>query len=88
MWCFTVHVADLEEFTDELTNRLYEAGCSDGTLASSRGRSHIGFSREAATLQEAIRSAVADIGKVGLRVDRVEIGGGDLAAWPLIAEAS
>ncbi len=73
IWDFTLQIKDLAEFDDELTDRLYEAGCSDGTLGSSHGHAHVDFSRDAGTLDDAIRSAIADVQKCGLKVDRAEI---------------
>ena len=73
IWRFTLHLKGIDSFTDEQADALYGGGCSDGTLSSSAGRSRIGFDREAATLQGAIRSAVADVRHAGLEVDHVEI---------------
>ena len=73
IWRFTLHLKGIDSFTDEQTDALYGGGCSDGTLSSSAGRARIGFDREAATLQGAIRSAVADVRQAGLEVDHVEI---------------
>ena len=78
-WRFTLHLRDVTEMTIELSNRLFEAGCDDGNPSSSRGRSRIGFDREASTLNEEIRSAVSDVCKAGVEVDHVEIESEDLA---------
>lgn len=72
-WRFTLLLKDVEEMTIDLSNRLFEAGCGDSNPSSSRGRSKVSFHREAMTLQEAIRSAVSDVRKAGVEVDRVEI---------------
>ena len=73
IWRFTLHLKEIDSFTDEQADALYGGGCSDGTLSSSAGRARIGFDREAATLQGAIRSAVSDVRHAGLEVDHVEI---------------
>ena len=73
IWRFTLHLKEIDSFTDEQADALYGGGCSDGTLSSSAGRARIGFDREAATLQDAIRSAVSDVRRAGLEVDHVEI---------------
>lgn len=91
-WDFTVYLKNLPEFDDQQADRLYEAGCSDGVLASGNGVSHISFAREATSLQEAIRSAIANIRSVGLDVARVEIDAPDLveaslAQWGELAPA-
>ena len=73
IWRFTLHLKEIDSFTDEQAEALYGGRCSDGTLSSSAGRAWIGFDREAPTLQSAIRSAVSDVRQVGLEVDHVEI---------------
>ncbi|MEK6262799.1 MAG: hypothetical protein AABP62_29730 [Planctomycetota bacterium] len=73
IWRFTLHLKEIDSFTDEQAGALYGGCCSDGTLSSSAGRAWIGFDREAPTLQDAIRSAVADVRQAGLEVDHVEI---------------
>jgi hypothetical protein len=61
------------EMTEELANRLFEAGCDDATPGMCCGVPIIGFSREADCLETAIRSAVADVQKAGCTVERVQI---------------
>lgn len=82
IWRFTLFIKGLSEFTDEQADALYEAGCSDGSLASGDGQAWIGFDREADSLLAAVRSAINDIGKVGLEIDRVEIDQEEVAQWP------
>ena len=72
-WRFTAFIEGLDEFSDQQTDALYEAGCSDGTLASGGGRAWIRFARVAPSLQSAISSAIAHIRATGLAVDHVEI---------------
>lgn len=62
-----------DELTDDQCNALYDAGCDDGTISTSQGISRIDFSRDALTLEEAIRSAIADVHAAGLQVATVEI---------------
>lgn len=60
---------DVEARIDE----LFEAGCDDATFGSVDGVHYADFDREAATLGEAISSAIAAVEWVGgLRVRRVE----------------
>ena len=47
--------------SEELADQLFEAGCDDGTPGVCCGVPVIGFSREADSLESAIRSAVADV---------------------------
>jgi hypothetical protein len=70
---FIVVLKDLQVIDDDLAEALYEAGCDDGSPFSSSGVAAVGFSREAESLEAAIRSAVADVQKTGCTVQRVEI---------------
>ena len=78
-WRFTLHLKGLDFLSDEQTEALYGGNCSDGTLSSSEGHARIGFDREAPSLQDAIASAVADVRRTGLSVDRIEIEADELA---------
>ena len=52
---------------------LFEAGCDDATFRSVDGVRLADFDREAATLEQAVSSAVSGVESVpGLRVRRVE----------------
>ena len=64
---------------EELGDALWEAGCDDASFGMSCGEIHIPFHREAASLEDAVRSAVAAVRSAGLEVDRVEIDRDDLA---------
>jgi hypothetical protein len=52
---------------------LYEAGCDDGTIVTRNRVTFIAFDRKAASLEEAIRSATADVRSAGFDVKRVEM---------------
>jgi hypothetical protein len=52
---------------------LYEAGCDDGTIVTRAGATFIVFDRQATSLEQAIRSATADVRAAGLEVKKVEI---------------
>jgi hypothetical protein len=70
---FEVLLAPGTEMTEDLADRLFEAGCDDGLPGMSCGIACIGFTREADSLESAIRSAIADVQKAGCTVDRVQI---------------
>ena len=59
-------------------DRLYGV-FNDGTLSTIQGVPQVHFHREAPSLEEAIRSAMAAIRSVGFEVARVEIEPGMLA---------
>ncbi|MEX2172493.1 MAG: hypothetical protein WD851_24440 [Pirellulales bacterium] len=69
---FQVVLADVDVMTDEIADEIYAAGCDDGSPFSSAGVAAIGFSREAPTIEEAVRSAIAGVNKAGFGVARVE----------------
>lgn len=58
--------------TDAETDRLYGV-FSDGTISTIAGVPQVHFHREAAFLEEAIRSAIADVRSAGFDVTRVEM---------------
>lgn len=70
---FIVILHGLDTIDDDLADKLFEAGCDDGSPFSTCGIAGIGFSREAESLEAAIRSAVADVQKAGCTVERVQI---------------
>jgi hypothetical protein len=69
---FALILARPEE-SEEDVDRLYEAGCSDGSISTCGGVTRIDFHREAESLEAAIRSAVADVNRAGFQVSRIEI---------------
>lgn len=60
------------ELSDADCDVLYEAGCDDGTVVTRSGVTWIAFDREADSLEEAIRSATAQVRAAGFEVARVE----------------
>src|SRR5262245_29835746 len=69
-----------DQLTDADCDCLYEAGLDDGTISTSRGVSRIDISREADSMESAIRSAIGQINTAGLVVARVEIAADQFAA--------
>ncbi len=61
------------EFTAADADRLYGAGCDDASILTRDGVTMVQFDREAPTLEEAIRSAIANVECAGFVVSRVEI---------------
>jgi hypothetical protein len=57
----------------EECDALYEAGCDDGTIVTRNKVTFIAFDRKAASLEQAIRSATADVRAAGFEVKRVEM---------------
>ena len=71
---FTLILSGLTDFTDEQVDLLYNAGCSDSTVAQRSGRVYMTFSRESDSMVKAIISAIDDIRKanIGASVLRVD----------------
>ena len=69
---FTLVLANPEESKED-ADALYEAGCRDGSINTSGGVTRIDFHRQAATLEEAIRSAIANVRAAGFDVARVQL---------------
>jgi hypothetical protein len=61
------------EVTDENADKLYDAGCNDGSILTRDGITRIQFDREASNLDEALASAIQNVERAGLAVARVEI---------------
>jgi hypothetical protein len=76
---FTLVLSHPGELSDQLVEDLYEAGCDDGSPSSRAGVVMVTLHREAESLEQAIRSGIADVQKAGCRVARVEIEMEDLA---------
>ena len=54
-------------------DRFYEAGCDDATVGFQKGHLILDFAREAACLDDAVASAMADVRAAGARIERVEL---------------
>jgi hypothetical protein len=70
---FDVVLRNVSGFTDEQADVLFDAGCDDGMPASCESQAWIHFHREAASLEQAIRSAVAQGQSAGFAVAKVEL---------------
>lgn len=70
---FTLILGGSPELDDKLADKLFSAGCDDGTPSACERVVSIDFSREASDLESAIRSAIANVTSAGCVVDRVEI---------------
>ncbi|MBI1904442.1 MAG: hypothetical protein HYS13_25380 [Planctomycetia bacterium] len=70
---FTLVLSGVTELTDELADRLFEAGCDDGSPGSCNRVVTIDFHRRAASLEAALRAAITSVRTAGCRVERIEI---------------
>jgi hypothetical protein len=70
---FDVVLKDVSDISEDQAEALFVAGCDDGTPASCNGLAWIHFDRNAASLEEAIRSAILQVQSAGLSVAKVEL---------------
>jgi hypothetical protein len=73
---FDLVLHDVVEITDDQADALFAAGCDDGMPASTGGMSWVHFDRDAASLEDAIRLAVAQVRSAGLIVSKIELDAG------------
>jgi hypothetical protein len=69
---FQIILPGVNEMTAEISNALDDAGCDNGTPFPSGCVAVVGFTREATSLEGALRSAITDVQKAGYFVARVE----------------
>lgn len=60
-YAFTIEIPGIAALTDELSNRLREAGCDDATISHSYGTLKLSFAREAEDLPNAVASAQSQV---------------------------
>ena len=71
-FAFTLIIEGSDLQSAEVANALFEAGCDDALVGRSEGVQFLDFDREAESVDEAVRSAVADVESVeGLMVARL-----------------
>ena len=70
---FDLLLKDVLEVTDDQADALFAAGCDDAAPASCNGIIWIHFDREAPSLEEAIRSAIAQVQSAGFTVSKIEL---------------
>jgi hypothetical protein len=64
---------DVAEITDDQADALFTQSCNDGTPVSCNAAAWIHFDRDSESLEEAIRSAIAQIQVAGFAVSKVEL---------------
>lgn len=57
----------------DVTDSLVDAGCGDASIRGHVEGIELLFERSAASLQDAISSAIADVERAGHRVSRIEL---------------
>ena len=69
---FSIIASGLDHEAEDFESRFYDAGCSDATIAFQKGHIIVDFAREAASIDDAISTAIDNVQKAGAKVDRVE----------------
>jgi hypothetical protein len=69
---FTIIASGLDPEAADFETRFFDAGCDDATIGFQKGHILIDFARDAATLTEAIATAIASVAAAGAEVERVE----------------
>jgi hypothetical protein len=72
-YSFTLLLAGFDDITQELEDAVFEAGCADALLGIHCGIPYLAFDREASSLDEAIKSAIAAVEKVQARGIKIEV---------------
>lgn len=70
---FKLVLGGVTDITDDEGDSLFQAGCDDGTIVTRDGTVFIRFSRESASLEDAINSAAANVQNAGFQVEHVEV---------------
>jgi len=70
---FTLVLAGIPDLTEDVENALFEAGCGDGTISFRSGRIFVTFSRQAASLKDAVISAIGDVQKANIGADIIRV---------------
>ena len=71
---FTLLLDGIAEISAEVENALFEAGCDDATINIRFGRVYLMFTREAASIKDAVISAIRDVrgAKTNAKILRVD----------------
>jgi hypothetical protein len=69
---FSIIASGLDPSADDFEARFYDAGCDDATISFQKGHIIVDFAREAASIDQAIVSAIECVKAAGAMVERVE----------------
>ena len=69
---FSIIASGLDPEAEDFEARFYEKGCDDATISFQKGHIIVDFAREAASIEDAVASAVEDVLSTGAEIDRVE----------------
>jgi predicted DNA-binding transcriptional regulator AlpA len=69
---FSIIVSGVDTASNDFEDRFFEAGCDDATIVLQKGFLLLEFDREAASFRHAFQSAIADVLKTGVEIERFE----------------
>ncbi|MGJ5176555.1 helix-turn-helix transcriptional regulator [Bradyrhizobium oligotrophicum] len=69
---FSIIASGVDPDADDFGDRFYAAGCDDALVAYQKGHVIVDFAREAASIDEAVASAIDDVRAAGAVIDRIE----------------
>lgn len=69
---FSIIASGLDSEAEGFADRFFNVGCDDATISFQKGHIILDFARDAASIDEAICSAVECVEQAGAHVDRVE----------------
>ena len=70
---FSLLLSGISQLTGEVEDALFSAHCDDATLSFQYGGARLEFTRVAASMKDAILSAIRDIGRSGLPVSVLQV---------------
>lgn len=82
---FALVLDGLSDLTDEMMDKLFEAGCDDATFSLRYGRVFAEFSRTAATYSDAVLSAIRHVRAANVGADLLRVNECDLVSAADIA---
>jgi len=75
---FTLLLEGISEINAEVEDALFEAGCDDATINVRFGRVYLMFSREAASIKDAVISAIRNVRDAAIGADVLRVDACDL----------
>lgn len=83
---FILVLRNVDEDTPDLEDSLYEAGCDDALINFRNGAVYLDFDREAASLEDAVISAIKDIESASVDIDVISVAPENLVTETEIAK--
>jgi len=83
---FTLILSNVDENTELLEDRLFEAGCDDALINFRNGAVYLDFDRKASSIEEAVINAIKNIENLPLGIRIIGIGPDDYVSESEIAK--